>query len=136
MHQKHYRSTLEACVECRFFVSLNLETAAGIPPTFKYILNIFIIRLWTSSFTGVLSTNDLYKVIVNGVEGATKIEISATLKEKNILGIYVDKHTSSGTYYSRSATLTGYYDMSTSKNYKVSAVRYVTANGVREKIEV
>ena len=86
--------------------------------------------------TTIDSTNDLYKVIVNGVEGTTKIEISATLKEKNILGIYVDKHTSSGTYYSRSATLTGYYDMSTSKDYKVSAVIYVTANGVREKIEV
>lgn len=86
--------------------------------------------------TNIDSSSDIYKVIVDGVPGTTKIEISATLKEKNILGIYVDKHTSSGTYYSRSATLTGYYDMSTSKNYKVSAVIYVTANGVREKIEV
>lgn len=89
-----------------------------------------------SVITAPDSANDLYKVIVDGVPGTTKIEISATLKEKNILGIYVDKHTSSGTYYSRSATLTGYYDMSTSKDYKVSAVVYVTANGVREKIEV
>ena len=86
--------------------------------------------------TNIDSSSDIYKVIVDGVPGTTKIEISATLKEKNILGIYVDKHTSSGTYYSRSATLTGYYDMSTSKDYKVSAVIYVTANGVREKIEV
>lgn len=86
--------------------------------------------------TNIDSSSDIYKVIVDGVPGTTKIEISATLKEKNILGIYVDKHTSSGTYYSRSATLTGYYDMSTSKDYKVSAVVYVTANGVREKIEV
>lgn len=79
---------------------------------------------------------DLYKVMVEGVTGTTKIEISATLKEKNILGIYVEKNTASGTYYSRSATLTGYYDMSTSKDYKVSATIYVTTNGVREKIEI
>ena len=86
--------------------------------------------------TNIDSSSDLYKVIVDGVPGTTKIEISATLKEKNILGIYVEKHSTSGTYYSRSATLTGYYDMSTNKDYKVSAVVYVTANGVREKIEV
>ena len=77
-----------------------------------------------------------YQVYVDGKEGTTKIEITATLKEKNILGIYVNKDTVSGTYYSKTATLTGYYNMSASKEYKVSAVVYVTANGVREKIEV
>ena len=108
-------------------------------------LSIFIIPVsavsprWANAYfvnPNAYPSSDRYEVFVDGKSGTTKIEISATLKEKNILGIYVNKHTSSGTYYSASATLTGYYDMSTSKEYKVSAVVYVTTNGVREKIEV
>lgn len=94
---------------------------------------------WTNAnsiTTSFSPENDAYKVIVDGVTGTTKIEITASLKEKNIFGIYVEKDTTSGTYYSRSATLTGDYDMSTSKDYKVTAVVKVTANGVTETIEV
>ena len=46
------------------------------------------------------------------------------------------KDTESGTYYDSHASLTGYYDMSTNKDYKVNSVIYATTNGVREKIEV
>lgn len=79
--------------------------------------------------------SDRYQVYVNGKEGTTKIEISATLKEKNILGIYVNKHTSSGTYHGRTATLTAHYDMDTNKDYKVTTVVNITRNGVIETIE-
>ncbi len=79
---------------------------------------------------------DEYLVQVQAVEGTTKIEITATLKEKNIFGVYVDKDTESGTFYSETARLVGTYDMNPNKDYKVTAVVYVTANGYREKIEV
>ncbi len=94
---------------------------------------------WTNAnsiTTAPFPNSDYYMVNVTGVDGTTKIEITATLKEKNILGIYVEKDTTSGTYNSKSARMTGDYDMNPNKDYKVTAVVYVTANGYREKIEV
>ncbi len=94
---------------------------------------------WTNTnavTTAPYPNSDYYMVHVVGIDGTTKIEITATLKEKNIFGIYVEKDTTSGTYYSQTARMTGDYDMNPNKDYKVTAVIYVTANGYREKVEV
>ena len=69
--------------------------------------------------------SDTYKVLVGGKTGTTKIVATAVLYEKNILGNYVQKNTTSDTYYSTTAVLTGNYDMSTSKNYRVDTEIYV-----------
>lgn len=79
--------------------------------------------------------NDSYKVLVGGKTGTTKISATAILYEKNILGSYVQKDTTSNTYYSSSAILTGYYDMSTSKDYRIDTEIYVTCNGYTELVE-
>lgn len=79
---------------------------------------------------------DSYRVVVAGVQGTTKIKITAKLHEKNIFGIFVEKHTTTGTYYSSVATLVGNYDMSTNKEYKITGTVEVTANGYTEVINL
>ncbi len=94
---------------------------------------------WTNTnriSSGPYPTEDYYFVDVYGIQGTTKIEINATLKEKNIFGIYVEKDTASGTYYGMTGRLDKTYDMNPNKDYKVTATIYVTANGYRETIEI
>lgn len=93
---------------------------------------------WTNVNRVDVSLNkdsDTYKVLIGGKTGTTKIAATAVLYEKNILGSYVQKDTTSGTYYSGTAVLTGNYDMSTSKDYRVDTEIYVTCNGYTELIE-
>jgi len=93
---------------------------------------------WTNVNRVDVSLNkdsDTYKVLIGGKTGTTKIVATAVLYEKNILGSYVQKDTTSDTYYSGTAILTGSYDMSTNKDYRVDTEIYVTCNGYTEMVE-
>lgn len=93
---------------------------------------------WTNVNRVDVSLNkdsDTYKVLIGGKTGTTKIVATAVLYEKNILGNYVQKNVASNTYYSGTAILTGNYDMSTNKSYRVDTEIYVTCNGYTELVE-
>lgn len=78
-------------------------------------------------------TDGYYDVEVEGKEGTTKIELTATLYEQGTAG-YVKKDGFTTTRNSRVLIASDTYSFNSSKLYKVVATAKVTANGVTETV--
>lgn len=98
--------------------------AAGVQPRYTNISKFHI---------GINKSTGSYDVSVTGIDGTTKIEVTATLYESRTAGYTrVDGFTTSRN--SKMLTASDSYSFNTSKLYKVVATAKVTANGITETV--
>ena len=122
----------------RFFavVMITVISIASVLPAFAAKSEAEIQPLWTnmnSMDITISKSGGYYDVKVEGKEGTTKIEVTATLYEQGIAG-YVKKDSVTGSKNSDILTVRDTYSFNSSKLYKVVATAKVTANGVTETV--
>ncbi len=122
----------------RFFavVMIAVISISSVLPAFAAKSEAEIQPLWTnmnSMDITISKSGGYYDVKVEGKEGTTKIEVTATLYEQGIAG-YVKKDSFTASKNAAKLTASDTYSFDTYKLYKVVATAKVTANGVTETV--
>lgn len=122
---KTAKKLLSVCMAAVLCMGIFLMPASAVEPRWTNAVKISIT---------IDKNADYYEVFVEGIPETDQITIGVALEEKNLFGGYSAVDYASGTYSSRTASLVGYYDMSPSKEYRVTGHVYVKANNYTENI--
>ncbi len=90
---------------------------------------------WTniaSISSNIDKIGDYYSCLINGNPGTIRIVCTLVLYEKNWLGQYTEVSRTSSSHNGPSHQFIGYYDMDTSKTYKLTINAVVVCNGSKE----